>query len=111
MRSKVLSPLHILRRHLDTLLGNIIPRPSRSSNPDSAFGISLLDPFPGQPVKGWNSLYEMVTFRPDIGYAAALGREKWQGRIVERLSWGLGVGAVSAVGLVAGWGLRSWSRR
>lgn len=52
----------------------------------------------------------MVTFRPDIGYAAALEREKWQGRIVERLAWGVGVGVVSAVGLAGTWGWKTWSR-
>lgn len=110
MRSKVLSPLHILRRHLDTLLSNLIPRPA-SASPASGFGISLTDPFPGQPVRGWNSLYEMVTFRPDIGYAAALEREKWQGRVVERVAWGLGVGTVGVAGVAASWGYRMWARR
>lgn len=50
----------------------------------------------------------MVTFRADIGYAAALRRDRWQTKVVEGLGTvGLGVG-VGAV-LWAGWaGLRRY---
>lgn len=96
MRSKVLSPLHKLRRQIDTLLGRLWP-----SHPVSQ--LSLTDPFPGQPVRGWNGLYEMVTFRADIGYAAALKRDRWQTKVVEGLGTvglGLGAGLAGWAGLV-----------
>ena len=88
-----MSPLHHLRRHLDALLSKILPRPSTSS-----LTLSLTNPFPTKRVKGWTSLYEMVTFRPDVGYAEALRRERWQKDV---LGWGVWAGGVGAVGLAA----------
>jgi kynurenine 3-monooxygenase len=93
MRSTVLSPLHHLRRHLDAFLTKILPRPASTSQ----LGLSLTDPFPTRKVKGWTSLYEMVTFRPDVGYAEALRRERWQKDV---LGWGVWVGGAGLVGLV-----------
>lgn len=40
----------------------------------------------------------MVTFRPDVGYAEALRRERWQKDV---LGWGVWAGGVGAVGLAA----------
>lgn len=116
MRSKVLSPLHRLRRTLDTVLSVILPpRPPASilsppppatsatstmASAGAGAALSLTDPFPGQPVRGWSSLYELVTFRADVGYAAALARERWQARVVERGVWG----TVGVLGLGMGWG-------
>ena len=97
MRSTVLSPLHHLRRHLDSFLSTILPKPSPTS-----LTLSLTNPFPTKRVSGWTSLYEMVTFRPDVGYSEALRREKWQKEV---LGWGVWVGGVGAVGLagIGGW--------
>jgi kynurenine 3-monooxygenase len=91
MRSTVLSPLHHLRRHLDSFLSKVLPRPSASS-----MALSLSNPFPTKRVTGWTSLYEMVTFRPDVGYSEALRRERWQKEV---LGWGVCVGGVGLVGL------------
>ena len=99
MRSKVLSPLHRIRRHVDMILSKLLPSHAVSQ-------LSLTNPFPGQPVRGWNSLYEMVTFRPDIGYAAALRTERYQKAVVEwigLLGSGVGLGAVG-MGVWAAWG-------
>jgi kynurenine 3-monooxygenase len=38
----------------------------------------------------------MVTFRPDVGYAEALRRERWQKDV---LHWGVWAGGVGLVGL------------
>jgi kynurenine 3-monooxygenase len=92
MRSTVLSPLHHLRRHLDSLLSKLLSRPSTSAQT-----LSLTNPFPTKRVKGWTSLYEMVTFRPDVGYAEALRRERWQKDV---LGWGVWAGGVGVTGLV-----------
>lgn len=44
----------------------------------------------------------MVTFRPDVGYAEALRRERWQKEV---LGWGVWIGGAGAVGLagMGGW--------
>ncbi|KAL7419911.1 kynurenine 3-monooxygenase, mitochondrial precursor [Cryptotrichosporon argae] len=101
MRSHVLSPLHHLRRHLDYALGSLLP--SRPAGP-----MSLTVPFPTQKVSGWTGLYEMVTFRADVGYAEALRRSRWETDVVRR-----GVQVVTAAVIVgagiAGWGV--WKRR
>lgn len=91
MRSSVLSPMHHLRRQIDSFLSAIIPaRPTAT--------LTLTEPFPTKRVEGWTSLYEMVTFRPDIGYSEALRRERWQKKIVEWAGWGsVGVGMTVAV--------------
>ena len=43
-------------------------------------------------------MYHMVTFRPDVGYAEAKRRERWQkevvGRVVEVVSVGVVVGGI-----------------
>jgi len=91
MRSTVLSPLHHLRRHLDSFLSKVLPRPSSAS-----MALSLTNPFPTKRVTGWTSLYEMVTFRPDVGYAEALRRERWQKDV---LHYGVWVGGAGILGL------------
>ncbi|WVR05750.1 kynurenine 3-monooxygenase [Kwoniella sp. DSM 27419] len=96
MRSHVLSPLHHLRRHLDGLLTRLIP--ARSASPH----LSLTDPFPTRRVRGWTSLYEMVTFRPDVGYSEALRREQWQKDVMAwtgYISGAVFAGSVAVVGL------------
>jgi kynurenine 3-monooxygenase len=52
----------------------------------------------------------MVTFRPDVGYAEALRRERWQKDV---LGWGVWVAGVGLTGLaVAGaWAGRGMLRR
>ena len=104
MRSTVLSPLHHLRRTLDSLLAKLIP-----STPTAT--LSLTSPFPTTRVKGWTSLYEMVTFRPDVGYGEALRRERWQRGVINWASWMTGVGAVAGLGGVGVWAAQRWFKR
>lgn len=100
MRSTVLSPMYHFRRHLDTLFTSLFP-----SHPKSE--LSLTNPFPTSRVRGWTSLYEMVTFRPDVGYAEALRKEKWQKEVVGAAGWLLGGGLVAGLGVVAWFSSRS----
>ena len=104
MRSTVLSPLHHLRRTLDSLLAKLIP-----STPTAT--LSLTSPFPTTTVKGWTSLYEMVTFRPDVGYGEALRRERWQRGVINWASWMTGVGAAAGLGGVGVWAAQRWFKR
>ncbi|PWN30669.1 FAD/NAD(P)-binding domain-containing protein [Jaminaea rosea] len=78
MSSSVVDPLYLLRKQLDSLLMTWLP-------------------------KGWwSSLYSMVTFSPDVGYARAMQREEWQQRLLQRVIVGGGAAVVGAtVGL--GW--------
>ncbi|ORY32327.1 kynurenine 3-monooxygenase [Naematelia encephala] len=92
MRSHVLSPWHHLRRVLDAALSFVLPSPKPAN-------LSLTEAFPTKRVKGWTSLYEMVTFRPDVGYAEALRRENWQKEVVGIMATISGVGVAGGVGL------------
>lgn len=93
MRSLVLSPLYHLRRAVDWVLTRVWP----SVPADLTASV----PFPTKHVRGWTALYDMVTFRPDIGYAEALRREQWQKGVVHNAAWVAGVGVATAVGLYA----------
>ncbi len=104
MRSSVLSPLYLLRRTLDSILSSLI-----SSRPTSS--LSLTNPFPTERVSGWTSLYEMVTFRPDVGYSEALRRERWQKGVIGWMVWGSGVGVLAGVGGVGLWATRKYLER
>ncbi|WVQ85327.1 kynurenine 3-monooxygenase [Cryptococcus sp. DSM 104549] len=110
MRSHVLSPLHHLRRHLDTLLTTLFPSSHSPSSP-SRPSLSLTDPFPTKRVKGWISLYEMVTFRPDVGYAEALRKEQWQKDVMGWAGWAGGLLGLGAVGVVGVGLARRWLER
>lgn len=61
-------------------------------------------PFPTQKVKGWTALYDMVTFRPDVGYAEVMRREKWQKKVVADTTFITSAAIVSVVGIY-GWRL------
>lgn len=107
MQSSVLSPAYHFRRIIDSVLSAIAPSGHKAQ-------LSLTDPFPTRRVRGWTRLYEMVTFRPDVGYAEALRREQWQQGILDKATTGLGLGAAGALaygGVLAWHGLRRWADR
>ena len=52
------------------------------------------DVYPSAQPKGWMPLYTMVTFRPDIGYAAAKRKAERQTRILNALGLGAGISGV-----------------
>lgn len=77
MSSRVVSPGYLLRKKLDAFLMKTLP-------------------------KGWwLSLYTMVTFSPEVGYAEAKRREDWQKRVVERVLTGTAVAGAVGLGLAA----------
>ncbi|WWD09231.1 kynurenine 3-monooxygenase [Kwoniella europaea PYCC6329] len=105
MRSHVLSPLHHIRRFLDSFLTRIIPSRSKELH------LSLTDPFPTTKVRGWTSLYEMVTFRPDVPYSEALRKERQQKEIMRWTGYVSGLVGLGGVGLVGLKLVRKWLDR
>ncbi|OCF33318.1 kynurenine 3-monooxygenase [Kwoniella heveanensis BCC8398] len=109
MRSHVLSPLHHLRRTLDSLLTRLIPSSSKLA---TSLHLSLnTDPFPTKRVKGWTSLYEMVTFRPDVPYSEALRKERWQRDVMAWTGYVSGLLALGGAGVVGLSLARKWFDR
>ena len=53
--------------------------------------------YPSTQVKGWMPLYTMVTFRPDIGYAAAKSKAERQARVLNAVGFGGGIFGVISV--------------
>lgn len=96
MKSHVLTPLHHLRRVLDTALSSLLPPPTPYQT--RLLLASSPHPFPTRTVRRWTSLYHMVTFRPDVGYAEALRREAWQKTLVRRGAIGFGATLLAGVG-------------
>lgn len=104
MRSHVLSPLHHLRRQVDKMFTTLF-----RSAPQAT--LSLTEPFPTKRVRGWTSLYEMVTFRPDVGYSEALRKERWQKDVVGYTGWVGGVIGIGAAGVFAATMAKKWLER
>lgn len=92
MRSSVLNPLYHLRRAVDYALTRLIPSVQAP--------LTGAEPFPTKRVRGWTALYDMVTFRPDIGYAEARRREAWQKHVVHSAAYA-GLAAVVGMGIFA----------
>lgn len=93
MRHSVTTLGYIFRKMIDNLFATI-------SAPYLAFSTlapSLaLEPtgFPSSAPRGWLPLYTMVTFRPDISYAAAKKKADRQSTIITIGSVSLGVGVI-----------------
>lgn len=66
------------------------------------------DVYPSAQPEGWMPLYTMVTFRPDIGYAAAKSKAERQTRVLNALGFGAGFFGVASV--VAGCALACYHR-
>ncbi|TXT10730.1 hypothetical protein VHUM_02235 [Vanrija humicola] len=103
MRSSVLKPLYHLRRGIDWVLTRVYPSTPQAVDPRV--------PFSTKKVRGWTSLYDMVTFRPDIGYAEALRREKWQKSVVGGAAWATAAVAAAGVAVVGIRVYRAFERR
>ena len=60
------------------------------------------DVYPSAQAGGWMPLYTMVTFRPDVGYAAAKSKAERQTRILNAIGIGTGFfGVISVAGGIA----------
>ncbi len=114
MRSHVITPAYHLRRLLDSMLSALFP-PSKALPFSNSTDPSTLLPFPTEHVKGWSSLYTMVTFRPDVPYKEALRKERWQKAVVSGVVRGVEVGLGAAVAFgswrVGQMALREYRRR
>jgi kynurenine 3-monooxygenase len=92
MRSHVLMPMHHVRRAVDAVLSSVL---SPSKRRDVL--LASPTPFPTTSISGWSSLYNMVTFRPDVPYHEALRKEKSQKAAVGNAA--LLTGVLTAMGL------------
>lgn len=73
MRSKVTNPLYKFRKGVDALLNTLFRPPAVPSR-----DVLRREAFPTPANSGWMSLYELVTFRPDISYADAEDVTIWR---------------------------------
>ena len=97
MRHSVTTLGYRFRKALDNILyslnwahvtaTDVIPSLADSAFPNSA--------------AGWLPLYTMVTFRPDISYAAAKRKAERQDRIISDLAWGITAFGCLAIGVAA----------
>jgi kynurenine 3-monooxygenase len=96
MRHAVTTPAYLLRRAVDKLLFAISsPKPVTLNT----LGPTLARvAFPSLKPSGWLPLYTMVTFRPDIGYAAAKKKVEQQTALMSTLGyWGAGLVCIASV--------------
>lgn len=80
MRHLVTTPAFLLRKAVDNLLFSL-----SSHTPVTWSSLSPVlsrIPFPTSRPGGWLPLYTMVTFRPDISYAAARKKAKRQAELL-----------------------------
>lgn len=94
MRHDVTTLPFRLRKKIDNLLyklGGTQPETVGSLGPRFREAV-----YPSGQIKGWMPLYTMVTFRPDIGYAAAKTKAEGQARILNALGIGAGIFGVVA---------------
>lgn len=85
-----------LRKKIDNLLYKMSgKRPETVASLGPRFHKAV---YPSPQVNGWMPLYTMVTFRPEIGYAAAKSKAERQVRILNAVGYGtVFLGVVSAV--------------
>lgn len=87
-----------LRKKIDNLLYKLCgERPETLTSLGNRFH---KDVYPSAQPNGWMPLYTMVTFRPDVGYAAAKSKAERQTRILN--AFGLGAAFFWVVLVVAG---------
>lgn len=98
MRHDVTTSSFRLRKKIDNVLYGLSgKRPKTLTTLGPGFREAV---YPSAQPKGWMPLYTMVTFRPDIGYAAAKTKAERQAVVLNAL--GFGTGFLGVVSLVAG---------
>jgi kynurenine 3-monooxygenase len=101
MRHDVTTPRYLMRKAIDNLLGALTaPAPSPAGTLTYT-APSDEEPFKSGGPSGWLSLYTMVTFRPDLGYATARRRAAQQARILQVVEGGLALGVAGALAWTA----------
>jgi len=96
MRHSVTTPAYIFRKTLDSIFSAL----TAPYVPFATLAQRLCTeqtPFPPGASKGWLSQYTMVTFRPDISYAAAKRKVQGQSNIltgITAVTLGSGAGLV-----------------
>ncbi|KAF7304788.1 Kynurenine 3-monooxygenase [Mycena kentingensis (nom. inval.)] len=93
MRHSVTTPVYLFRKALDGLLYSLTSR--RGNSLPSLLPLLDRTTF-ATAVAGWIPLYTMVTFRPDIGYAAVKRRAERQSRVLSLLGW-IGTGIMAGL--------------
>jgi kynurenine 3-monooxygenase len=95
MRHSVTTPLYLFKKALDNVLYAIS---SNEASLESTTQSLASVPFPTRKETGWLPLYTMVTFRPDISYAAARKKAAKQSAVLS-IAGRLGTVLMSATGL------------
>ncbi|KAF4615454.1 hypothetical protein D9613_002964 [Agrocybe pediades] len=104
MRHSVTQLSYLFRKTMDNLLYSLTS-PRMASLASLTPKLATL-PYPTGEVRGWLPLYTMVTFRPDINYAAVKKRAARQATILTGLSW-IGVGLCGVAGAWLLWAARA----
>jgi kynurenine 3-monooxygenase len=95
MRYSVTTLRYMLRKFLDNLLYSL-SSPLMVSLESLAPVLAKVPYPPGKP-KGWLPLYTMVTFRPDISYAAVKRKAASQATVLTVIIW-IGVATLCVAG-------------
>jgi len=95
MRHSVTTLRYIVRKFLDNLLYSLSS--PRMVSLESLAPVLAKVPYPLGNSKGWLPLYTMVTFRPDISYAAVKKKAAGQAVVLTRIIW-IGVVTLGVAG-------------
>ena len=103
MRHSVTTPAYLFRHALDNILYALT---AEHVAPDLSQP-ALDDAFPTRAPTGWLPLYNMVTFRPDISYAAVQRKAAQQNQILSYARWTTAALAAGSVGITC---IKLWQR-
>jgi len=85
MRHSVTQVSYLLKKYVDSVLYALTCRKLISL--DQLLPVLSREAYPQDEPRGWIPLYAMVTFRPDISYAAAKRRATRQNKLLAALGW------------------------
>ncbi|KAM6500602.1 FAD/NAD(P)-binding domain containing protein [Amanita muscaria] len=85
MRHSVTQVSYLLKKYVDSVLYALTSRKLISL--DHLLPVLSREAYPQDEPRGWIPLYTMVTFRPDISYAAAKRRATRQNKLLNALGW------------------------
>ncbi len=103
MRHSVTTPAYLFRHALDNILYALT---AEQDAPDLLHP-ALDDAFPTRAPTGWLPLYTMVTFRPDISYAAVRRKALEQRRVLSYAGWASAALTVGVFGITC---INIWRR-